>query len=423
MKPTSPKKNHKNRQRGIALTLVLIAVTMASILSMTFITSQSTSIGVAQSVTAYTTARNLAESGIETALAYIVTNHDWRSAQTHGVWTGRHAFAGGNYRLLFEDDADADLADNGSDPVTITAASNYGGASHEVTIVVHLGTSDPLASVSIFGDITMDQGTTIDSFDSRLGGYDPDDPGTDATIATNTINSSGVTVGVGVAGSDPPATIEGNLDVGPNGDTATVVDGSGTITGTTDNLDSQLVVPKIIVPDDSIVGASLGNKRLDSAILSTSRHYNNLKLRNSLTIIGDVEIVCDGEFAMEAGTTVDITAGSSLKVYVFGNIDIQKSSTSAGFSDPASFILFGVGEGNGQGIVYDKQSEMYVTIVAPEWDVNIKMESQLYGTVIAETLNMERLTEIHADSSPNLTADEIGLPTHTPRNIVWSETP
>ncbi|MHC4995696.1 MAG: DUF7305 domain-containing protein, partial [Planctomycetota bacterium] len=141
------------------------------------------------------------------------------------------------------------------------------------------------------------------------------------------------------------------------------------------------------------------------------------------TIVGDVEIVVDGEFSMDAGTVVDITAGSSLKVYVMGNIDIQKSATSAGFSDPSSFILFGVGEGNGQGINYDKQSEMYVTIVAPEWDVNIKMESELYGTIIADTLNMERLTEIHADISPSLTADEIGLPTHTPRSVVWSETP
>ncbi len=138
------------RQHGVAMLLVLIAVAMATILSMSFLSSQSTSLGVAQNVLKHAQARSVAESALVVGINYVQTDPTWRADKTHGQWVTNASFNGGTFDLFgydgldtdgdgVVDNTDSDLADDTSDPVTLTVVANFNGVSHTVHAVVTPG--------------------------------------------------------------------------------------------------------------------------------------------------------------------------------------------------------------------------------------------------------------------------------------------
>lgn len=143
-------KQSNPRHRGIAMLLVLIAVAIATVLSMSFLASQATTHGVAQNVQKHAQARSVAESALVAAIHYAQTDADFRTDKTHGQWVSGAAFNGGTFDLFgydgldtdgdnVVDDTDGDLADDTADPVTLTVIGYYDGVSHTVHAVVTPG--------------------------------------------------------------------------------------------------------------------------------------------------------------------------------------------------------------------------------------------------------------------------------------------
>lgn len=89
----------RQRNRGVAMLLVLLAVVMAAVVSLSLISTQSTSTGVQDNIRNHTQARPIAEAAIEMAVAYIENDDDWRSTQTEGVWLSNQALNGGMFTL------------------------------------------------------------------------------------------------------------------------------------------------------------------------------------------------------------------------------------------------------------------------------------------------------------------------------------
>ncbi|MEE9213000.1 MAG: hypothetical protein V3U29_10130, partial [Phycisphaeraceae bacterium] len=147
LKPQAP------RCSGVAMLLVLIAVAMATILSLTFLHAQSTSIGVMQNVQRQSVARGIGESALVMAINYVLSDSNWRFDQTNGVWVSDESFNGGTYSIWGEDgedtdgdgvisvpaEGDGDLADDDTDVVTLTAIGAYAGVTHTVRAVVTSG--------------------------------------------------------------------------------------------------------------------------------------------------------------------------------------------------------------------------------------------------------------------------------------------
>jgi len=130
--PPPPRPTPAARRRGAALLVVLFAMLMVSSLAIAFQTASTTSTAVASNIARQAEARGVAESGLVAAMAYVRAAEDWRDQHTHGVWTADVAFAGGTFAFRF-DDEDGDLADDVSDPFTITARGTVGGGSHLVS--------------------------------------------------------------------------------------------------------------------------------------------------------------------------------------------------------------------------------------------------------------------------------------------------
>jgi len=135
-----------HRRRGVAMILVMAALTTALILSSTYLATQSVSVQVSRNVGARAKARMIAESGLSMGLAYVRDYDDWRTDQGEGLWVSCHSFAGGSFSITGQDgedidgdgtvDGDGDLADDWTDMLTLTAEGSYGGAKHTVRAVV-----------------------------------------------------------------------------------------------------------------------------------------------------------------------------------------------------------------------------------------------------------------------------------------------
>ncbi len=130
--------------------LVLIAVAVATVLSMSFLASQATTHGVAQNVQKHAQARSVAESALVAAIHYAQTDSGFRTDKAHGQWVANAAINGGTFDLFgydgldtdgdgVVDDTDGDLADDTSDPVTLTVVGYFDGVSHTVSAVVGIG--------------------------------------------------------------------------------------------------------------------------------------------------------------------------------------------------------------------------------------------------------------------------------------------
>jgi len=134
------------RTQGFALVLVLVAVSVAVILSCTYLALQSISAQLSVNLEDRVRARMIAESGLEMAIADVRADDNWRAKKTHGLWVDKQPFDGGTITIWGEDgqdadgdgnvDGDGDLANCTMDMLTLTAVGRYGGAAHRVRAVV-----------------------------------------------------------------------------------------------------------------------------------------------------------------------------------------------------------------------------------------------------------------------------------------------
>ena len=133
------------RRRGVAMILVMIALSVATILSASFLAAQSTTTRIASNVQHHGHARYIAESGVDLALAYIRSDSAWRD-RGEGTWADDADLAGGTFTLAVHDgedtdgdgniDGDGDLTDDDNDTFTISVTGNYSGVTHSLDAVV-----------------------------------------------------------------------------------------------------------------------------------------------------------------------------------------------------------------------------------------------------------------------------------------------
>lgn len=124
------------RGRGIAMVMVMLALAVGTIITLTFLSSQTTSMAIAHNATRQTQARAIAEDAVDLALAYIRADTEWRDNHTHGTWSADQALNAGTFRVMFEDADDTDLGDDLSEPFTMTVEASFDGVSHRTQTLV-----------------------------------------------------------------------------------------------------------------------------------------------------------------------------------------------------------------------------------------------------------------------------------------------
>lgn len=86
-------------RRGSAMILVLIAVGIAFVMGLTFLASATTTTGISQTMAHHAQARQIAESGLATAVRYVQQTSNWRDVRSSGTWIDNVALLGGTVSI------------------------------------------------------------------------------------------------------------------------------------------------------------------------------------------------------------------------------------------------------------------------------------------------------------------------------------
>ncbi len=394
-------------REGFALMLVLIAVVMAVILAISALNSATGSTGIAVSVVDHTQARAIAESGVEATVAYIQQDSDWRTNKVNGVWATDMSLDGGLVTITVEDgvdldgngtvDGDGDLSDDSSDPVTITVVASFGNTSHTIRPVFEFEAEESTGypGVSVLGSkIDLKEDAEIDSYDSTQGYYGGSNKSSEANVHTNATSSDSVKL-------EEDSTIKGDVFVGVGANPNSVIDGEGSVTGTTDSMSESLAAPTIDVPGNGVVGSNSGDEEpADNTTYSSNQHFDEFKIEkeDKIYIEGDVIIVVEKTFEMKEEAEIRLNPGATLTLYVKDAIKLDKEvKLNDNTEDPSRVILYNVGSGN--DIDIKEKTKIHTQIVAPYRKFKLDEEVEFYGSIVVDEIEMGKKSEIHMDTS------------------------
>lgn len=104
------------RCQGSIMLLVMVAVAITTVISLTFMTSATTITGISKMVDHHAQARQVAESGLQLGKSYLEREPAWREDQVNGVWASEFPLLDGKVSLQASFEA--------SPPVTPLNVSN-----------------------------------------------------------------------------------------------------------------------------------------------------------------------------------------------------------------------------------------------------------------------------------------------------------
>jgi hypothetical protein len=264
-----------------------------------------------------------------------------------------------------------------------------------------------------FGDesLAMDSNAHVDSYNSTLGTY--------GDQAVNSVGTMQYASTNGDVGSNGDVTMEqnsyvwGDSSAGPG--SGTEVLGNAHITGSTAPMTSTIELPPIDVPSY----ASLGNYTVASnqTLAPGNYHYNNFTINGTrtLTVTGPATLVFENyTIKSNANLVIDATNGP-VTMYVINDFIVGSNSTMGSTDlDPADFhvkllsdnvidpdVLVDLDE-----LDFNSNAKMYGTMYAPDAAIEIHSNFQLFGSLVAHSIDLDSNSFIHYDENlMNLPAD------------------
>ena len=114
------------------MVLVMIVLAVGSILTLSFVASQSTAVAMATNANRQAQARALAEDAGDLVLAYLAEDPAWRDEFTHGEWSSMTPAGGGEIKFRLLDEVDSDLSDDPAEAFVLETEGSYLGTVHRL---------------------------------------------------------------------------------------------------------------------------------------------------------------------------------------------------------------------------------------------------------------------------------------------------
>ena len=215
----------------------------------------------------------------------------------------------------------------------------------------------------------------------------------------------------GVVDLDQSSFIDTDVYVGPEGDPATGVTNHANVGGNVDTLQYPVGMPELNPPDD--LGPSTGNFRpADGALIGADKHVNSMTIQNgdTVTVSGNVRILCDGTFSMKIGSNLIVAPGSRLELWVLGPVDLSQSAMlNAAGMNPDQCFVYVPGEVD---VRYGNDCIIYAHTIAPNARFWAQQRVQIFGSLICDEVNMgqESVFTIVDPSSPIDFGDDVWWP-------------
>ena len=238
----------------------------------------------------------------------------------------------------------------------------------------------------LFDNAIFVEQSIIMNNNNQILGYNSDTGETDLKIQIGTHSTAPGSI---IFGS---GTIDGDVVVGIGGDPETVVKSGGTVKGVTYALSEEYELPTItpptLLPDMGTIDV------LSTTLLSpadSGRYTSITSLHGEILEIsgGDVVLHITGNINMDNFSEIRITDGSSLTLYVDGNITCING---AGINNPSGnctdFTLYGTGT-EPQVFELKNNSDVFGAVYAPNADIILKNNAVLHGSVTAKNFTIK----------------------------------
>jgi hypothetical protein len=124
---------------------------------------------------------------------------------------------------------------------------------------------------------------------------------------------------------------------------------------------------------------------------------------------GDVVLHVTGNIGMGQDCEIIITNGSSLTLYVGGDLSADNN---AGFNNltqiPGNLTIYGTGSAQDWDI--KAKSDVFGAVYAPNADITIMANGDVYGSVVAKSFEMKAGGNFYYDEAlRNVTVDDEGV--------------
>jgi len=204
--------------------------------------------------------------------------------------------------------------------------------------------------------------------------------------------------------------VNADVFVGVGGDVDKVISG-GTINGET----AALTEPIILDPVSAPVLPDLGvlNVTVDRTISPAHNgQYDSITISNSKTLTidgGDVVVHCTGDLKMENGTQITIKSGSTLTLYIGGNIDTGNSNGIGNENPgPSAFKLVSTTTAP-RNYVLKNNTSIFGIIYAPNANIELQNNGDICGAVVANSFAMKNNgTFLYDEALQNAVATDPG---------------
>jgi len=274
---------------------------------------------------------------------------------------------------------------------TVVSIGNSGHAQRQV--------SSTLRPKGLFEYGLLTRETITLEMNTCLYGYDSDTGSTDAELTIGTISTAPDSIVLGGGTS----IIDGDVFVGFEGDTETIIQNGGTvINGRTYALTEELPFPVITppsLPDVGTMDIVAGTTVIGPA---DSGKYTNITLQDSGILQidgGDVVLHVTGNVVMNSDSQIQVEAGSSLTLYVDGSV-VGDSLNNVEINNytgiPVGLKLCLMGESE-QTIEFKNNSDIFVAIYAPNTNVIFKNNTNFRGSIVAKSVYMQNNSIFYYD--------------------------
>lgn len=374
----SPSLAHSSGMRGSALVFSVAAVMVVSILAAGFLQLALSVTRRLNTSSDALQALNLAEAGLAEAYTGLGVAHTGNV----GSPDAPAVFGGGLVWVEAEEHA------NGL--VELEATAMYGTGRATLGLVCE-PTGLGIASLGFFTleELRLNPDVRLDSYDSSQGSYEDQ-----LNTPLNNQGTVGSNEDISVASGN---VIFGDIVYGPNGKVD--ISSGAVVTGGTSARPEIESLPPVEAPPIPLASALKYTSGTPLVVPPGEAGYAGLEMtkHTKLVLKGPLTLVVGSlKLALGAEMVFDTTDGP-VELFVTESLDLSTSSLVSTTTEITSDSMIFVGAPEGKTISFGAKSKFYGFIYAPEADVHIAAQYEIYGGLVAKSLQLAAQGKMHLD--------------------------
>lgn len=155
-------------------------------------------------------------------------------------------------------------------------------------------------------------------------------------------------------------------------------------------------MPTISVPAALSALVNQGNMTFSGAsAISADLHCNRFDGSGTITINGNISILCEDTFALSNSTNINIGATSSLRLYLKKGGSSWNHSVINGITkDPKRLVVFNMSTIE---LMIHNHATIYATFISPNASLAIKNHGEVFGTFWGKYMDFDNHGDFHLD--------------------------